>query len=89
VAHTTVFGLLAVLLGVALRGVHLLHARAVLGVRNTLLLAALIAALIAGADEIHQIWLPGRTAALDDWFADVAGIVLALTGLRWLWRRSS
>ena len=46
--------------------------------------AALV--LVAGADELHQLWLPGRMAGWDDWFADVAGITLALTGWRWLGR---
>jgi hypothetical protein len=86
VAHAFVFGVLSVLLALALQGVHLLHGREALSLRNALLLAAMAAALVAGADELHQIWLPGRVAAWDDWFADVAGIALALTGVRWVWR---
>lgn len=87
VAHATVFGALAVLLALALRGAHVLHGRAALGLGQSLLLAALLATMVTGADELHQIWLPGRVAAWDDWFADVAGVALALTGLRWLWWR--
>jgi VanZ family protein len=33
-------------------------------------------------DEIHQSFVPNRTAALDDWIADVIGIVLSLIFLR-------
>jgi VanZ family protein len=39
-------------------------------------LAALIAALYALLDEIHQAFVPGRYALLQDWLADLAGIVL-------------
>ena len=85
VAHATVFGVLAVLLALALRGAHVLHGRTALGLRHTLLLAALLAAMVAGADEIHQIWLPGRMEGWDDWLADVAGVALALAGLYRVW----
>ena len=85
VAHAAVFGVLAVLLALALRGAHVLHGRTALGLRHTLLLAALLAAMVAGADEIHQIWLPGRMAGWDDWLADVAGVALALAGLYRVW----
>jgi VanZ family protein len=33
-------------------------------------------------DEFHQSFVPNRTAALDDWIADVIGIVLSLIFLR-------
>ena len=88
VAHALVFGLLGVLLAVVLRGAHWLHGGAALTLRQTLTLAALLAALVGAADEIHQIWLPGRVAAWDDWLADIAGTVLALAGLYKAWRQS-
>jgi VanZ family protein len=35
-------------------------------------------ALYAAADEWHQRWVPGRSADLLDWYADVAGGTVAL-----------
>ena len=80
-AHAFVFGVLAVLLGVALTDAHLLHGRRALLPPQALALAVVLAMLVAGADEFHQIWLPGREASWVDWLADVAGIALGLTGL--------
>ena len=71
------------LLGVALTDAHLLHGRRALRPPQTLALAVVLAMLVAGADEFHQIWLPGREASWVDWLADVAGIALGLTGLRY------
>jgi VanZ family protein len=30
-----------------------------------------------GLDEVHQLWIPGRSAELTDWAADAAGVLLA------------
>ena len=38
----------------------------------------LLAATLGALDEIHQIWLPGRTADPADFAADAVGIVAAL-----------
>jgi VanZ family protein len=86
VLHAGVFGVLAVLLAVALRGAHLLHGRKAIGVSQALLWAALLAVMVGGADEIHQLQLPGRMAGWDDWLADATGVALALGGLRWFWQ---
>ena len=50
--------------------------------------AALLAALYGVTDELHQTLVPGRTAAVSDVAADVAGAVLAVTA-GWSWRRLS
>lgn len=39
---------------------------------------------IGGADEIHQIFVPGRHAALDDLAADITGCLPALYITFWL-----
>lgn len=44
--------------------------------------------LIGGADEIHQIFLPGRHAGFDDWAADWVGAFFSLPGVNWLRRMS-
>jgi VanZ family protein len=59
VAHATFFCLLS-----------LLMARFV-GLHATLVVA--LALLVGAADEIHQSFLPGRVAGMDDWLADIAG----------------
>lgn len=48
--------------------------------------AGLLAALYAASDEFHQHFIPGRTASVWDWLADVLGVILALAMLH-LWRR--
>jgi VanZ family protein len=49
---------------------------------------AWLALVIAGGygvfDEIHQLFVPGRSGDLFDWFADVSGAVLGI-GACWLW----
>jgi VanZ family protein len=37
-------------------------------------LAMALLAIFAGADELHQYWIRGRTPSAADWFADVAGV---------------
>ncbi|NMC70979.1 MAG: VanZ family protein [Myxococcales bacterium] len=56
------------------------------------LLLAVVGCLAAlGAlDEVHQAWIPGRSADVLDWVADLAGGTLgAFAGLPWLRRRST
>lgn len=46
------------------------------------------AAALGALDELHQSWIPGRSAEWLDWAADLAGGTLgALAGLPWLKRR--
>lgn len=55
------------------------------------LVAVPIMALVAAADELHQRWIPGRSADILDFAADAAGIVLGagivLLVVRWRGRR--
>jgi uncharacterized membrane protein AbrB (regulator of aidB expression) len=48
--------------------------------------AAVVALGVGAADEVHQSFLPGRVASVDDWLADLAGVALVLCVL-WWWRR--
>jgi len=50
-------------------------------------LAGLFAMLYAATDEIHQYFVPGRTASVRDWLADVAGILIACLLMAWYERR--
>ena len=36
----------------------------------------ILTALYAGSDELHQAFVPGRHAGIDDFAADIAGIIL-------------
>lgn len=67
VAHLTLFGVLAALL-------HLAGLRAPLAVAAT--------ALYGVTDEVHQMFVPGRSPDLADWIADVLGAVLAVRLVR-------
>jgi VanZ family protein len=47
-------------------------------------LLGLIVIGIGGADEIHQIFVPGRSPGLDDLAADITGCLPALYIILWL-----
>ncbi|MGZ5095560.1 MAG: VanZ family protein [Burkholderiales bacterium] len=68
-AHVTVFALLTLLLYRAF------------GTRAALL-AATVAISVGGADEIHQLFLAGRTSDFADFFADGVGATLTALVLR-------
>lgn len=60
-AHFSAFAVLTGLLHFATRG-------------RWPIAVAIVAAAIGGLDEIHQIWLPGRVADINDFAADCCGI---------------
>ena len=72
-AHAAVFGALAMAVepGLGWRG----RARPVAGFA--------VAMLVGVADEWHQVFLPGRSAGLDDLTADAVGAALGAWALRW------
>lgn len=43
-----------------------------------------LASLYAVSDELHQAFVPGRSADIADWYADTAGSALALLAC-WAW----
>lgn len=79
VAHLGLYGVLGAALGFG-------WARSPRPVRHLLLLG--IGALYGVTDEIHQVYVPGRTPDVADWAADVVGVlvgygvVVALLGRR-------
>ncbi len=44
-------------------------------------------AALAAADEYHQRFIPGRSASVADWVADVAGAATILLATAAVWRR--
>jgi VanZ family protein len=75
---------------VAYAGLALLCVRAVGGglpsrvVPRVAALALAIAAAYGIFDELHQWFVPGRSADILDWFADVSGALIGI-GVCWLW----
>ncbi|MDO9104612.1 MAG: VanZ family protein [Methylovulum sp.] len=67
-AHATIFFLLALLL--------------VLGFVLPIWLIVGISFVVGVADELHQIWLPGRSADIMDWLCDAGGVLLAMLVLQ-------
>ena len=65
IAHAGIFGLIAMMLWF------------VFDRRYPLLVIGLVA-MTAAADEIHQLFLPGRSADAGDWIADVSGACLPI-----------
>ena len=52
---------------------------------RTAVVAIAIAVGYAATDEFHQMFVPGRSADVNDLLADTVGVVLG-TGLCWAWR---
>lgn len=76
VAHFATFSLIAALLWDGLlRG------------RPWLLVVAV--SFIGGADEVHQLFLPGRSAGVDDFAFDFLAAVLTAVLLSWLAKRQT
>ena len=79
IVHFTLYGVLGALAAPAF--VAAPSARTARGVeaqnlnrRHAGWLAMALLAIFAGADELHQYWIRGRTPSAADWFADVAGV---------------
>ena len=70
-AHAAAFGLLASFIYLASRGAWL---------------AVVAASLYGVTDELHQHFVPGRTADVADWIADTAGAALLTLLVRYLTR---
>jgi len=71
-AHLGVYGCLGFLTYFAFRYQHRFPVLA----RLTFLSAILACSLYGATDEIHQLWVPGRTCDIWDWTADTVGGIL-------------
>lgn len=56
---------------------------------NAILFAGLFSALYGVSDEIHQKFVPMRSCELDDWIADVFGIIIGLLIVRFVLEKNS
>lgn len=63
-----------------------------LAARRQSLRAAVLAAVLASAygvtDEVHQYFVPGRSADAADWLADATGAFLLTAAIAWSRRKS-
>ncbi|MEJ5198229.1 MAG: VanZ family protein [Anaerolineae bacterium] len=73
--HLTAYGILAVLVWWALRG---------LESKTPATWALLITMLYAATDEFHQSFVPGRTMTLEDLVVDLIGASLGLLLVNWV-----
>ena len=73
VVHFIYYGTITVLTGIAFPSLALIY-------------IFLMPFIIGCADEIHQIYVPGRHAGFDDLTADAIGISMTLIAIPWLRR---
>jgi VanZ family protein len=69
ILHATEYAVLGAMLVVALRLAGLSPSRA-------LVLAVVLASAYGASDEVHQFFVPGRSADVRDWVADTLGAAL-------------
>ena len=74
IVHMGVFGLLAALCFISL--IHIKKQNLFTG--SAYLWSAIITILYGASDEIHQYFVPNRSSELQDWLADIAGIIIML-----------
>ncbi len=55
--------------------------------RRAFALAVVLASAYGASDELHQRYVPGRSAEVRDWVADTAGGALGAAAALWLRRR--
>jgi VanZ family protein len=78
-AHGGAFFVLALLLGIAFRQIHLSD--------RANGIASLISGLLyAASDEWHQSFIPGRSCEWSDFLTDATGIILAIIILQIYWK---
>jgi hypothetical protein len=75
VAHFATFGLLASMLWLSI-------------LRGRPFLVIALASLVGAADEFHQVFLPGRSAGLDDLAADIFAALVITSLLEYARRRA-
>lgn len=46
--------------------------------KNAFLWSAIVCIIYGATDEIHQYFVPNRSSEVQDWIADIAGILLML-----------
>ena len=71
-AHLIEYGVFSFLL---VRAFYFMKTPSVL--KKAIILTVVLSIIFAAADEIHQIFIPGRFASLNDFWADLGGIFLS------------
>ena len=55
---------------------------------RVVVIVMLLGAVFAASDEVHQMYVPGRSAEVADWLADMSGMLAAL-GVYWMHTKRS
>ena len=76
VAHFSLYGML----GVLLARVGVLESWS----RRRLALTVVMISLFGVLDELHQLFIPGRSCEVGDWAMDTLGSAIGFTGLLWV-----
>ncbi|MEO8513298.1 MAG: VanZ family protein [Ignavibacteria bacterium] len=79
VIHMGVFGLLAALCYISF--IHL--GKGSTFSKNAFLWTAIICIVYGASDEFHQYFVPYRSSEVQDWAADVAGVIIMLLIIRY------
>jgi len=74
VVHAGVFGLLAALGYLSFIN---LNPKSTFS-RSPYLWSAIVCIIYGASDEIHQYFVPNRSSEVQDWFADVVGVLIML-----------
>jgi VanZ family protein len=82
--HFVEYAVLAALVTFALR-----RTRESWTARRVALVAALFAAVYGATDEIHQLYVPHRSASVYDWVADALGAAAMAALLAYGWRKTT
>jgi len=88
-AHVGVYGVLGALVYLAL----LHQAKFPFLIRNAFLASTFLGSAYGVTDELHQLFVPGRSCDILDWTADTIGVIVGILVIRralhWYERRKS
>ncbi|MCW8810897.1 MAG: VanZ family protein [Ignavibacteriaceae bacterium] len=82
IEHFSAFFILAVLLNLAL----IYQRKSYFLFKNASIATIIITLLYGAIDEIHQLFISGRSADIRDWFADSSGVIIGILLLNLLKR---
>jgi VanZ family protein len=79
IVHMGVFGLLTMLCYISL--IHIEKPN--MFSAKPLMWSAIICILYGASDEIHQYFVPNRSSEVQDWLADVLGVIIAVLVIKY------
>jgi VanZ family protein len=79
IVHMGVYGLLTFLCYISL--IHLSNPGIL--IKSPLLWSAIVSAFYGATDELHQYFVPNRSCEMQDWLADVLGVIIAIVLIKY------